>query len=430
MPWILVNFIAVGQHIVTFGITTFLTDTTIQLYINSLHNDMVPICHLYGCMTCNGPLEVDTNMTLVIEDNIIFSVRSDLLTATALFSNTRSLSTSYTLLLMLDVQAEHSSVYYAASVEAHLQPNGNNVLHIMALTDNTEVRIAPSRDFTINGRMVLFGEEYMLMLSIGETVTVVSSKDLTGSRVTTSKTASFYSGEICSTDQSSNYCSILIQQIPPYNSWGNSFIVHTNISSRDGLFNDKYKIIASDTGANVLFTCTNDGTVYIHKNFTLGFRQYSVLTILHKYCIVTSDERILVLQFQSSSNILVHTFSTVIPAEIQYANYYTFNAFENFTSIAALTVKTENSTIAPLLLDNSLVEVNWEQINFGGYIFSYATLTLNAGRHTLTFSGNNIKFGAMLYGFNGPDTYGLPVGMEVDQTMNLPLQGDHCRDYL
>jgi len=421
----LVNLIATGQDVVAFGITMFLNDTSIQFYINSLHNDTVPICHLYGCMTCNQSLGVDNNKTLLIEDRIIFSVRSEQLTVTAQFSNTQSPSTDYTLLLMLDPQAEHSFVYYAASVnfmDAQLQSNHNNILHIMAFTDNTEVRIAPSRDVTINGRMVLYGEEYIiLILNIGETVTVVSSEDLTGSRVTTNKATSFYSGQICTSAQSSN-CSMLIQQIPPYNSWGNSFIVHTNISSRDG-FSDKFKIVASDMGADVLFTCTNDGTVYDHNNFTLDFRQHSVLATDYKYCIITSNEKILLLQFQDGNDNLVGTFSTVIPAEIQYTDYYVFNAFENFTSIAALTVKSEHLIIAPLLLDDFLVEVNWKQIEFGEYVFSYTTLTLDTGRHTLTFSGTSIKFGAVLYGFNKTDVYGLPAGIELDQTTSFPFQG-------
>ena len=384
---------------------------------------MVPICHLFGCMACTGPLEVENNTTVLVEDNIIFSVKYDMLTATAMFMNTEAQSSGYTLLLMLDPHVQHSFVYYTASVDfmdIQVESNSNNILYLMALTDNTEVRIAPSRDVSINGRMVLYGEERISVLNIGETVAVTSSEDLTGSRVTTSKTASLYSGQTCKTGQFSN-CSVQIQQIPPYNSWGNSFILYTNISSRDGLIGDKFKITAPDTGANVLFICTDDGIVYDYNNFTLGFRQHSVSTTVHKYCVVSSDESILVLQFQRSN--LLDTFSTVVPAEIQYTDYYVFNAYENFISIAVLTVKTENSTVAPLLLDDSLVEVNWEQIELDGDTFSYATLTLNAGRHTLTFSGNNIKFGAILYGFNGTDTYALPAGMELNLTTDLPFQG-------
>ena len=256
------------------------------------------------------------------------------------------------------------------------------------------------------------------MLDIGETVTVISNSDLTGSRVTTSKAASFYSGQTCMSGQSS-YCSIQIHQIPPYNSWGNSFILFSNISN--GLIGDKFKIVASDSGAYVSLTCTDDRIIYDRNNFTLGFRQHSVLTVVHRYCMVSSDENILVLQFQSDN--LVGTFSTVVPAEIHYKEHYVFNTFENFTSVAVLTIKTENSIIAPLLLDNLMTELNWEQTEMDGNIISHATLALSAGRHTLAFSENNITFGAILYGINGTDKYALPADMELEPTMDLPLQG-------
>ena len=53
----------------------------------------------------------------------------------------------------------------------------------------------------------------------------------------------------------------------------------------------------------------------------------------------------------------------------------------------------------------------------------YGVLQLPAGRHTLTFSGGHVKFGAIIYGSSGIDTYALPVGMKLNLATDLPSQG-------
>jgi len=127
----------------------------------------------------------------------------------------------------------------------------------------------------INGMSVQYGEEYTTTLDIGESLMVTSSEDLTGSRVTANKAISFYSGHYCAIVSTEN-CSVLIEQIPPFNSWGNSFILHTNVS---GLIGNMFKLILSDIGASVSINCTSDGINYESNNHHLGFRQQLVLNI-------------------------------------------------------------------------------------------------------------------------------------------------------
>jgi len=62
----------------------------------------------------------------------------------------------------------------------------------------------------------------------------------------------------------------------------------------------------------------------------------------------------------------------------------------------------------------------WETFNLNTY---YAVLNLPSGRHTLTFSGGGVRFGAIIYGSSGTDTYALPAGMKLDLTTDLPSQG-------
>ena len=226
--------IAHNGNVVAFGGLKFDSgDTNVLLQIKTFYNFTTPVCHMYGCTDCYGPSLVGSNVTISLSsDRIYLLAVSDQLMATAILMYTRNskMSSDKSLQLMLNPFVNHSFVYYAASVDflgEHLHrvhANDHSVFTIIALTNNTEVIIIPIRAVEINTSTVLFGEEYSTILDIGESLMVTSSEDLTGSRVTANKAISFYSGHYCATGSTDN-CSVLIEQIPPFNSWGNSFIL-------------------------------------------------------------------------------------------------------------------------------------------------------------------------------------------------------------
>ena len=371
---------------------------------------------------------IENNRTTVINDDSIFSVKSQLITGMIMFIDTRSQSSDYSLLLMLNPLANYSFVYYVTSigfVDDYLQSYLNYVIHIIALANNTVVRIAPSDDININEMTVNNGEEYTSTMDIGDTLTISSGEDLTGSRITSNKAISLYSGHHCEPD--ADNCSLLIQQIPPFNSWGSYFILHTNISYDNGLIIGNWlKIVASDIGANVTLNCTTDGVNYESSGYPLDFREHIVLPITHDHCAITSDENILILQFQSggssSSRYSADTFMLVVLGLVHYANHYVFNTFGDF-SFAALTVPNENPNFNPLLVNNSVQILDWNRIELNTEICYYITISLPAGTHTIAFVGNYVSFGVTIYGSNTSNTYALPAGMRLDLTTNLPLQG-------
>ena len=365
------------------------------------------------------------NRTSILSADTLYSVERGMLVASAVFIDSLTQSSDYTLVLMLDPQANYSFVYYAASIEFigdHLQAlhsNDVSIMRITALVSNTEIRIAPTQDVNINGSFTFHGEEIIHTLNAGDTMTVSSSEDLSGSRVTANKAISFYSGHYCALDRNTN-CSILNEQIPPYNSWGNTFILHTNIS---GLRGNMFKIIASDVGADVLINCTTDGTNYEANNFNLGFRQHTVLSIPHDYCNVKSDENILIIQFRDSSPLLMDTFMTIIPAVVHFEDSYVLNAHEGFNNYIAITVKDTDPTNNSLMINSNPIIVRWEMIELDGDKYYFTTLMLTAGRYVLAFSGNAVRFGAIIYGSNENDTFALPAGMSLSIAENLPREG-------
>ena len=397
------------QSVVSFGGVSVHNDITILLHVNTYTNATIPICQLFGCTTCDGPLLVD--FYTVVSGSVMYLVTSGSVVVSAEFTNILTQAKHYSLMLMLNPQASHSFVYYAVSTLS----NDGSFFRVAALTNNVEVRIAPSTNVIINRFKIFSGEEYITTLDIGESVMVTSSEDLTGSRVTANKAISFYSGRYCGSGGIES-CPLLITQIPPFNSWGNSFILHTNVS---GLIGNMFKLISSDIGASVSVNCTSNGINYESNNYHLGFRQHLILSITHHHCIVNSDENILIIQFKDNDQSPLDTFMTIIPATEQFEDHYIFNANNSGTHVA-LTVMGTNPNINPILLDNNPATVNWETVNSHTY---YAVLSLPSGRHTLTFSEGDVKFGATIYGPSGTDTYALPAGMKLNLATDLPSQG-------
>ena len=419
------NIFPVYGNIVAFGTLRSFSDINIRLHVNVIQsNKTVAVCQLFGCTTCSGPIMIGSRTNILSADTL-YSVERGMLVASAVFMDSLTQSSDYTLVLMLDPQANHPFVYYAASIDFigdHLQAlhsNDDSIMRITAIAINSEIRIAPSQNVNINGSIVFRGEEILLSLNAGETMTVSSSEDLTGSRVTANNTISFYSGHYCAFNKTTN-CSILNEQIPPYNSWGNTFILHTDIN---GLRGNMFKIIASDVGADVLINCTTDETNYEANNFNLGFRQHTVLSIPHDYCTVKSDENILIVQFRDSSPPLMDTFMTIIPAVVHFEDSYVLNAHEGFNNYIAITVKDTDPTSNSLMINNNPVTVRWEMIELDGDEYYFSTSMLTAGRYALAFSGNTVRFGAIIYGSNENDTFALPAGMRLNITGNLPHAG-------
>ena len=418
--------VATDQEVMAFGGLQFGYYIQGQISVNLLDNNATAICYLSGCSICT-PIPVEYNSTVTLGADALYVVESGTLTASTMLSDNRTQSTDYSLVLMFDPQARHSFVYYAVSVDFvgdHLQSlhsNDHSTFIVIALASNTEVRISPNRNVNIDGTSVSYGQEYVMELNQGQSLLVSSSEDLTGSRVTSNKATLFYSGHMCATNSSDN-CSILVEQIPPYNSWGNSFFLYTNVS---GLVGNMFKFVASDAGADISVNCTSDGIYYEYRSFYLEFRQTASLSLSDIYCAVNSDENILIVQFQDSNQELSgDTFMTVVPAVTHFSDAFVFNIYD--FSIVSLVVREINPRYIPLLLNDVQVsDLIWEEVILDEITYFYGTIQLQHSINSLNFLAMTIEFAAVIYGFSEIDHYALPAGMKLDVIMNMPIQGNY-----
>ena len=431
VTFLLYMYVVPATDLVAFGGINYLIFRPANYLVHSLVNNTVSVCSLFGVAT-SGPVEVRNDRTVRLGGGAnIYSVRRDELVASLIIE-----SQDISLALMIDPQADHSFVYYAASIDfvgdylQSIHSNDESFFAFIALADNTLIRWAPSKTVSVGNLVVSDGEEHTMTLNLGDTLRVSCNEDLTGSRVTANKAISFYSGHNCASGRTTN-CSALTEQIPPYNSWGNTFILHTNVS---GLRGNMFKIIASDVGANVMMNCTTDGTNYEVNNFNLGFRQHNVTLVNHDYCIVNSDEDVLVIQFTDSSQMLQDTFMTILPALNHFQTKYVFPTYFRYDNYVILSVKNTDPNNNSLLLNETPLVVEWTSVEINGNKYYYSTLLLSVdSRQTLEFSRNDIKFGAILYGVsqreNDINTFALPAGLTLDINETLPNQGTYLNTH-
>ena len=410
------------KSVVVFGELNNFNNINIKLFVNPVNNSGVNyICLSYGCATCSTPITLYYS-TNILDADRLYSVAKGTFAASAMFVDSLTQSSDYTLVLMFDPETYHRFVYYAASVDfigdylKALHSNDDFYIRVIALASDTEIRIALNQDAYINNSYYSFHrEEIVYTLDIGETVVISSKYDLTGTRVTANDTVSFYSGHYCAPGKITN-CSILNEQLPPYNSWGNTFVLRTNFVLTGNMF----KFIASDVGALVFMNCTSDGTNYEINGIKLGFRDHRVLSITHDYCTVKSDRNILIIQFRDSSPPLRDTFMTIIPALVHYENNYVFNTYKGFNNFIALTVKDADVATNTILLNHFPIILTWKMIELDGDAYYFSALSLS-GKYKISFSGKSI--GVILYGFNENDTYAYPAGMKLNFTENVPYEG-------
>ena len=90
-----------------FGKLITLYSVSIRFHVNTIHNNgTTAVCQLFGCTTCTAPIMVD-NRTSVLSADKLYSVARGMLVASAVFTDSLTRSSDYTLVLMFDPQASH-----------------------------------------------------------------------------------------------------------------------------------------------------------------------------------------------------------------------------------------------------------------------------------------------------------------------------------
>ncbi|WP_162418534.1 T9SS type A sorting domain-containing protein [Cyclobacterium roseum] len=362
-------------------------------------------------------VDIPSSLIAVLADGIdnrgIHIIAEDEITVYGL--NQRRASTDAFLALPTDILGNE---YIIASYTTWGSGNTlSSVIGVVATMDNTVVTITPASN--TNNRQA--GVPYQLTLQMGETYQLAAGivgSDLTGSIVSSNKPVAVFSGHTCSNvPQNTTYCDHLIEQIPPANSLGESFVTVPLASRRAG---DIFRIIATKDGTNV----TVNGTNGYSENFSLNGGEFKELDIPSDvYSRIVSDQAILVAQYskgQTSDNVISDPFMMLIPPFEQFQNSYTVSTPATGFNKHFINLAVPISQKGQIVLDGSLLPASIFT-DIPGSTFAGAQVEVSEGTHNLS---GNLAFGSFMYGFGSYDSYGYPGGQalaRVEQVRNINL---------
>ncbi len=263
-----------------------------------------------------------------------------------------------------------------------------------------------------NETVVKFDSSTIILNSM-ETYQIESDNDLTGTRITSSKPLSVFSGSDCANvPQGVRACDHLVEQVPPTVTWGSKFLV----ASLEGRFSGERIRVLSARAATVSVNCN---TVVSVSEFQLqsggSFREFEIL--INSFCSIESTSPVLVAQYAygERSDGMGGPFMMIITPIEQFTNNYFGEAVPLFLSnYVTVYVSSEFFQTAQIVLDNSIV-TGWRNVvcSSGEICGHISRTSVSTGAHSISHQNSSAVLGVSVYGFGSSSSYGYPGGMRL-----------------
>ena len=331
--------------------------------------------------------------------------------------------TSYTYIAAM-IHTLNSGSRSGTAVDIHA------LVGIVSGENDTFLTITPTGNVIIGAEAVAAGESVNVTLARAETLLIAFIGDLTGTKVTSNRPISFFSGDQCTNIPSGvRACDQIVEQLPPVEVWGRQFAT-APLMTRMGF--DVFRFVASENTTTVNISCVlNNGTQGYVDTFCLtegGFADVQV-TSTH-FCWVEADKRILLLQFavgQTADDILSDPFMALVPAVSHYINSLTLpivnSSLNNFTHYLNIIIPAEHYQPDQIFFDGQSLQslaLEFVAIVHSGETMAYATqVEVSATTHTLVHGNTGGIIGVTAYGFADHASYGHIGGMQIPQISEL-----------
>ena len=358
---------------------------------------------------------------------------------------------AYLALPVVTLPGGRSHEYIVASIHGdpgNAQQAKDSVALVVGTENDTEIIIKPSvvipnafASAETGYRFVPGVPDYLNTITIQKFQTFylqVRGGDISGTRIIANKPISVFSGHECANvPLSSQPCDMLIEQIPPIDTWG-SEVVTIPLKTKGG---DIIKIIASQDATRVNVTRTNidDGIVNKDDTFILNSGQYKEM-LIKDFSLIKSDHPIGVFQFARSFKadgvIISDPLMLLVPPYKQYRKSYAVAtapfepslsktiagrvAYVNYTNIA----------VPAEYFNASLLTVNNKTVNASDFkpimrsdnsIWGYgAQLVLDEGAQIIQHQDPNVILSVTLYGFSNQQSWGCTGGIGL-----VPISGNN-----
>ena len=263
-----------------------------------------------------------------------------------------------------------------------------------------------------NKTVVKFNSSTITLNSM-ETYQIESDNDLTGTRITSSKPLSVFSGSDCANvPQSVGACDHLVEQVPPTVTWGSKFLV----ASLEGRSSGERIRVLSARAASIAVNCNTNVSVSEFQLQSGGsFREFEIP--INSFCSIESTSPVLVVQYAygRERDGVGDPFMMIIPPIEQFTNNYFVEAVPLFLSnYVTVYVSSEFFQTAQILLDNSIV-TGWRNVvcSSGEVCGHVSRTSVSTGAHSIHHQNSSAVLGVSVYGLNSDNSYGYPGGMRL-----------------
>ena len=316
-------------------------------------------------------------------------------------------------------QPTEEYVYYGISFETDTWARHVKQLLLVGCKDNTNITIKPSVDITVSANLqqptsetitVQAGESYTFILDELQTLVLYSTNDTTGTKVISNKPLSVISGQF-------GFRSAITTQVPPTIFWGKTFILPPLGRYIHNIYEQHFKVIASENTTRVDIQCNNDRLINAQLINESEFYQFN--TSHSKYCSVVTNKPCYIAGFCRIKD--DNTFGGQLLVTVPPLEQYT----KDDVIIASHTGETFYTVIIPqdynrdsFLINTNKSSINWTTVNYSngsiaGYVYS-GCLDNTANISTFSASG---RFLVIVFGLD----VGYTPNMEFNPINSPPV---------
>ena len=334
------------------------------------------------------------------------------------------ISESYFALPVHVVELDDDYVYYGISVPTN---HTTSSIMIVATEDNTTLTIAVTESGSISldnfVTDLIPGTQYSYDVNKMQTVFIGSPDDLSGTKITTDKPLSVFSGHECAhIPVNVDFCNYLIEQIPPTAVWGQIFYTAP-------LFNKTsytIKILAAHSFTDIGLYCNNT-----MRSYDLNAGEFVTITLsMQEYCTIHSNKEVLVVQFShggEEDNEYGNPMMTLVPATNQYLNKFDISTiqdpfdhyYSHYVNIVVMAKYYQPSMIKLTAggVTRSLSTQIWVPVQVSNITEAYTTqVAIPEGTTKLFHTNSAAQMSAIVYGFTTYfGSYGHLGGFPVSQ---------------
>jgi hypothetical protein len=292
--------------------------------------------------------------------------------------------------------------YYAVSYTACC--GVPSYMYVVSTVDGTVVTFSGSHSLDGVGATSSFTLNRYQTVMVGAV-----NSEISGFRIQSTNPIAVFAGAACADIPVGTYaCNVLVDQIPPVNTWASDFITVPIATRHAG---DVFRIAASQAGTQITVNGVNIATI--------GAGQYHEFQSAVPQVIHTSLPAIL-MQFDKGSGAdgaSADPFAIWIPPVPQFsANYYIStplsSTWSNWVSLVVPSGQQSGMNI-----DGHSLSATWSNVGNGAN-YVYTQVQISIGSHHVYHSSPIVPFEIISYGFGSYDGYGYVGGNRLAPLQN------------